>query len=149
MPVAHRFEIPLLPPKRTWPIPVTQTVTKRSGRLVPRWKLGWNVQCRQPLSALQRLLERDMRTLLMVLLASLATATSMPQAPAQNLSKILHAITEPDEAHRYEEQARRNRRPEEERYWQRYHAGLQEQRAHQRGRPEEEHYWHRYGEGLR
>lgn len=94
-------------------------------------------------------MEPDMRLLLMICLASLVTATSIPQAPAQDVRRILHAITEPDEAHRYEEQAHRNGRPDEERYWQRYHAGLQEQRAHRNRRPEEERYWHQYGEGLR
>jgi hypothetical protein len=90
-----------------------------------------------------------MRTLLMILLASLVTATSIPQASAQNLGQILRAITEPDDAHRYEEQAHRNGRPGEERYWQRYGAGLHEQRAHQNRRPDEERYWHQYHEGLR
>jgi hypothetical protein len=90
-----------------------------------------------------------MRVLLLIGFAGLVTAALISQAPAQDLRRILHAITEPDEAHRYEEQAHRNGRPDEERYWQRYHAGLQEQRAHQHGRPGEERYWHRYGEGLR
>jgi hypothetical protein len=89
-----------------------------------------------------------MRALLMIGLAGLATVALMPQAPAQNLGRIIRAITEPNEAHRYEEQAHRNRRPDEERYWQRYGAGLHEQRAHQNGRPEEERYWHQYGAGL-
>jgi len=90
-----------------------------------------------------------MRILSMIALASFVTVASIPQAPAQNLGKILHAITEPDEADRYAEQAHRNRRADEERYWQRYSAGLHEQRAHQNGRPDEERYWHQYGEGLR
>jgi hypothetical protein len=90
-----------------------------------------------------------MRTLLMIGVAGLATAALIPQAPAQDLGRILHAITEPDEAHRYEEQAHRNGRPDEERYWQRYSAGLHEQQARERGRPDEERYWHRYGDGLR
>jgi len=90
-----------------------------------------------------------MRTLLTIGLAGLVTAALIPQAPAQDLSRILHGITEPDEAHRYEEQAHRNGRPDEERYWQRYGAGLHEQQAHQNGRPDEERYWHQYGTGLR
>jgi hypothetical protein len=90
-----------------------------------------------------------MRTLLMIGFASLAAVALIPQAPAQDLGRVLHAITEPDEARRYEEQAHRNGRPDEERYWQRYSAGLHEQQAHRSGRPEEERYWHQYGEGLR
>ena len=90
-----------------------------------------------------------MRTLLMIGLAGLVTTALIPQAQAQGLGKVLHAITDPDEAHRYEEQARHNGRPDEERYWQRYGAGLHEQRAHQAGRFDEERYWHQYGAGLR
>jgi hypothetical protein len=109
----------------------------------------WNVHRPQPLLALQRFLEGDMRTLLMIGLASLVTATTIPQTRAQDLGRIFHGITEPYEARRYEEQAHRNGRQDEERYWQRYGSGLQEHRAHQNGRQEEERYWHRYGEGLR
>ncbi len=90
-----------------------------------------------------------MRTLLMIGLAGRATVALIPRAPAQDLGRIIHAVTEPDDAHRYEEQARRNGRPDEERYWQRYGAGLHEQQAHRSGRPEEERYWHQYGAGLR
>jgi hypothetical protein len=90
-----------------------------------------------------------MRTLAMIGFAGLVTAAAMPSVHAQTLGRILHAITEPDEAHRYEEQAHRNHRPDEERYWQRYAAGLHEQRAHREGRAEEERYWHEYGAGLR
>jgi hypothetical protein len=99
--------------------------------------------------ALQRFLEGDMRMLMMIGLASLVTATTIPQTRAQDLGRIFHGITEPNEARRYEEQAHRNGRQDEERYWQRYGSGLQEHRAHQNGRQEEERYWHRYGEGLR
>jgi hypothetical protein len=97
----------------------------------------------------QPFLEGDMRTLLMIVVASLVTATSIPQTTAQDLGRIFHGITEPDESRRYEEQAHRNGRLDEERYWQRYGAGLHEQRARQNGHPDEERYWHRYGEGLR
>jgi hypothetical protein len=90
-----------------------------------------------------------MRTLLMIGLAGLATAALIPQSPAQDLGRIIHAITEPNDARRYEEQAHRSGRPDEERYWQRYGAGLHEQQAHQGGRRDEERYWHQYGEGLR
>jgi hypothetical protein len=90
-----------------------------------------------------------MRTLPMIALAGLVTVALIPQAPAQGLGKILHAITDPNEAHRYEEQAHQNGRPDEEHYWQRYGAGLHEQQAHQNGRPDEERYWHQYGAGLR
>jgi hypothetical protein len=90
-----------------------------------------------------------MRTLLLIGFAGLITAALIAQAPAQDLRRILHAVTEPDEAHRYGEEAHRNGRPDEERYWQRYHAGLQEQRARQNRRPDEERYWHQYHQGLR
>jgi len=90
-----------------------------------------------------------MRTLLMVLLAGVLTTASLSRASAQNLGQILHAITDPGEAQRYADQAHRDGRPDQELYWQRYGAGLQEQRAHQNGNLEEERYWHRYGEGLR
>src|SRR5580692_11596534 len=116
---------------------------------VPVRLLGWNVRCCQPLSALRRFLEDNMRTGLVIGLAALVSAALMPQAKAQDLGRILHAITEPDDARRYEEQAHRNGRPDEERYWQRYGAGLHEQQARQHGRPDEERYWHQYGEGLR
>jgi hypothetical protein len=96
--------------------------------------------------------ENEMRALLMIGLAGLITVALTPRAPAQDLGRILHAITEPDEAHRYEEQAHRNGRPNEEHYWHQYGASLQAQRyeeqAHRNGRPDEEHYWHDYRQGL-
>jgi hypothetical protein len=90
-----------------------------------------------------------MRKLVIAGLAAVVSAMLAPQAPAQSLGRVLHAITDPDEAHRYAEEAHRDRRPDEERYWQRYQAGLYEQRAHERGHSAEERYWHDYSSGLR
>jgi hypothetical protein len=112
----------------------------------PRWKL-------------QLFLESDMRTLLMIGLAGLIIMVLTPQVPAQDLNRVLHAITDPHDAQRYEEQAHRGGRPDEERYWHQYGAGLQtqrydeqarrsEERAHKAGRPDEERYWHEYRAGL-
>ena len=90
-----------------------------------------------------------MRTALIMGVAISGAVALAPQVRAQDLGRILHAIIEPDEAHRYEQRAHDNGRLDEERYWQRYGAGLREQRAHQNGQLEQERYWHRYGEGLR
>jgi hypothetical protein len=79
---------------------------------------------------------------------------------AQKLNEILGGILYPNDARRYEDQARRNGRPDEERYWHNYGVGLQGQRHHmdvqrheedarRHGRPDEERYWHNYDEGLR
>jgi hypothetical protein len=93
-----------------------------------------------------------MRALLMIGFAGLMTATLAPQASAQGMKQILQAITEPAEAHRYEEQAHRSGRPDEERYWQRYGAGLQaqrgEERAHRNGNQDQERYWQQYRSGM-
>ncbi len=68
-----------------------------------------------------------MRGLLIVIgLAGVIAATAAPSAPAADLGKIVHAITDPHEAQRYEEQAHRNNRPDEERYWHQYGQGLQQ-----------------------
>lgn len=90
-----------------------------------------------------------MRTGLIMGMAICSALALAPQLRAQDLGRILHTIIDPDEAHRYEQRAHDNGRWEEERYWQRYGAGLREQHAHQTGHPDEERYWHRYGEGLR
>jgi len=93
-----------------------------------------------------------MRVLPMIGLAGLTIMVLAPPAPAQNLNRVLQAITEPAEAHRYEEQAHRNNRPDEERYWQRYGAGLQAQRAeeqaHRSGNQNQERYWQQYRAGM-
>lgn len=106
--------------------------------------------------------------------ASLAAIGSMQPAAADSLNSVIrtmNAIVNPDDAQRLEDQARREGRPEEERYWQNYGAGLEQQRggprpgyvagrvgpddarrleeqARREGRWQEERYWHDYRVGL-
>ena len=95
-------------------------------------------------------------------------AVSGPQsASAQGLKHVvrtLNNVLNPEDAHRYEERARHNHRPDEERYWHEYGAGLEEQRrehgigqdearryeeqARRNHHAEEEHYWRDYRTGL-
>jgi hypothetical protein len=107
---------------------------------------------REPFPSTSTVLEGDMRMLPMIGLAGLAIMVLASQAPAQDLGRVLRAITEPDDARRYEEQAHRNGRPDEERYWQRYGAGLQAQRgeeqAHRNGNRDQERYWQQYRSGM-
>ena len=103
-----------------------------------------------------------------------ATGWLQPVAAADNLNSVIrtmNAVLNPDDARRYEDQARREGRPEEERYWHNYSAGLEQQRggprpasaggrvgpdearrleeqAHRAGRWDEERYWHNYLVGL-
>ena len=90
-----------------------------------------------------------MRKILVVVVAAAISGALAGQAPAQGIGRVLHAITDPGDAHRHAEEAHRAGRHDEELYWQHYEAGLHEERAHQRGRPGEERYWHEYGGGLR
>jgi hypothetical protein len=70
-----------------------------------------------------------MRTMLMIGLAGvIAVALTPPQAKAEDSRGILHAITDPHEAQRYEENAHRMGRPDEEHYWHQYGAGLHDRR---------------------
>src|SRR5579864_8359642 len=97
-------------------------------------------------------------------------------ASADDLNSVvrtLNNILNPGVAQRLEDQARRNRRPDEERYWHNYRMGLEEQRreragggerysnrigpedarrleeqARRNGRWEEQRYWHNYAAGL-
>jgi hypothetical protein len=93
-----------------------------------------------------------MRALLTIGLAGVMTATLASQAPAQAVKQIFQSITEPTEARHYEEQAHRNGNQDQERYWQRYGAGLQAQRgeelAHRNGNKDQERYWQQYQTGL-
>lgn len=105
-------------------------------------------------------------------LAGLMAAASGPQAAsAEELNKVvrtLNAVLNPQDARRYEDRARQNGRPEEERYWRDYRAGLEtqhrepdshqigaeearryEERAHRNHRADEERYWRDYRGGLR
>src|SRR5215468_12606351 len=61
---------------------------------------------------------------------AVAIAVGSP-ASADNLKSVvrtLNAIVNPEDAWRLEDQARRQGRPKEEHYWQRYGAGLEHQR---------------------
>lgn len=74
-----------------------------------------------------------MRTLLMIGLAGVITVALTPaHLQAQDLGRVVHAITDPHEAQRYEEQAHRNGRQDEERYWHDYGVGLQQQQHERR-----------------
>jgi hypothetical protein len=120
-----------------------------------------------------------MRTSLTLALGAIGAVAAAigPAAAADNLGSVvreLNQILNPDDARRMEEQARRNHRIEEERYWHNYGAGLEQQRrgpgsgagpqygrridadearrleaqARRNGRFEEERYWHNYLAGL-
>ena len=107
--------------------------------------------------------------------AGVAAIGLLQPAAADNLNSIvrtMNSVLNPDDARRYEDQARREGRPEDERYWHNYGAGLEQQRgggarpgyaagrvgpdearrleeqAHREGRGEEERYWHNYAIGL-
>jgi hypothetical protein len=106
--------------------------------------------------------------------ASLAAIGWAQPASADNLNSVMrtmNAVVNPDDARRNEDQARRAGRPDEERYWHNYGAGLEQQRggprpasaaghvtpdearrleeqAHRAGRGDEERYWHNYLAGL-
>jgi hypothetical protein len=121
--------------------------------------------------------ESDMRASLTCALGAAGLAVvgwMQPVAAADNLNSVIrtmNAVLNPDDARRYEDQARRDGRPEEERYWHNYGAGLEQQRggprpaaaagrvgpdearrleeqAHRAGRWDEERYWHNYLAGL-
>ncbi|MBV9553852.1 MAG: hypothetical protein JO032_13805 [Alphaproteobacteria bacterium] len=114
-------------------------------------------------------------TTLALFAGTLAFISAGPLQPARadNLNSVvrsLNAVLNPDDARRLEDEARRNNRLEEERYWHNYGAGLDEERrdrphygaagvspdearrleeqAHRSGRWEEERYWHNYLAGL-
>ena len=100
-----------------------------------------------------------------------------PASAADDLNSVvrtLNAVLNPGDARRFEDQARRNGRADEERYWHNYGAGLEEQRrggpqrseerrpdrigpeearrleeqARRNGRREDERYWHNYAAGF-
>lgn len=109
--------------------------------------------------------------------AIIASGLSSP-ATADDLNSVvrtMNAILNPGDAQRLEEQARRNQRIDEERYWHNYRLGLEEQRrgvgtppggerysnrigpeeahrlaeqARRNGRWEDERYWRNYAAGL-
>jgi hypothetical protein len=104
-----------------------------------------------------------MHALPMIGLTGLIAVAIAYQAPAEEPNRTIRAaeaIIHPADARRFEELAHRNQRPEEQRYWHDYGAGLQrqgyhpadarqfEKEAHQNRRPDEERYWHQYGVGL-
>ncbi len=76
-----------------------------------------------------------MRAPLTIGLAGLLALALAPQAPAEDLNRTLRAvgaILHPEDARRFEEQAHRNGRRDEERYWHEYGAGLQRQDPNRR-----------------
>lgn len=120
-----------------------------------------------------------MRSLLWCVIgvAGVAAAGLASPASAEDLNstvRTLNAILNPGDAQRLEDQAHRQGRTDEERYWHNYGAGLEqqhherygaatpayggrigpdqaralEQNAMRNGRPDEARYWHRYAEGL-
>ena len=80
-----------------------------------------------------------MRTVAVCLIGTigaLAIASGSP-APGESLKSVmrtLNAIVNPEDAWRLEDQARSYHRPNEERYWRDYGAGLEQQRR-ERGEP--------------
>jgi hypothetical protein len=84
-------------------------------------------------------LEGDVRTVVVCLIGTigaLAIASGSP-APGESLKSVmrtLNAIVNPEDAWRLEDQARSYHRPNEERYWRDYGAGLEQQRR-ERGEP--------------
>ena len=61
------------------------------------------------------------------LVGLMAAVPGVPTGSAQNLNdmvRTLNNVINPGDAHRLEDQARRNGRPQEERYWRDYRAGL-------------------------
>lgn len=94
----------------------------------------------------------------------LMAATAPQRASGTSLKDVLRAVLLPEEARQHEEMSRRRHRPDEERYWRDYGAGLEEQRRERGIGPEEarhyeemarrnhhrqeERYWREYGGGL-
>jgi hypothetical protein len=98
----------------------------------------------------------------------LIAAASGPQsASAQNLQSVIRTldnVLNPNDARRFEDQARRNGRADEERYWRDYRAGLEtrrpergigpdearrfEEQSRRNHRADEERYWRDYRAGF-
>jgi hypothetical protein len=105
-------------------------------------------------------------------------ASPASAADLNSVARSLNAVPNPGDAQRLEDQARRNQRIEDERYWHSYRMGLEDQRrresgsqygdygershprigpeeahrleqqARRSGRWEDERYWRNYAEGL-
>src|SRR5262249_44844539 len=94
-------------------------------------------------------LEGDVRTVVVCLIWTVSAAAIAVGSPvwADNLKSVvrtLNAIVNPEDAWRLEDQARRYHRPNEERYWRNYGAGLEQQRR-ERGEPVPPRGgWHQY-----
>ena len=99
--------------------------------------------------------------------ALVATVSGPQAALAQDLKNIvrtLNNVLNPEDARRFEDQARRNGRGDEERYWRDYRAGLEarrpergigpdearrfEEQSRRNHRVDEERYWRDYRGGL-
>ena len=107
---------------------------------------------------------RKLASLTVATVALLVAGLPPQTVSAAKLNTILRAVLIPEDARRYEDLARRRERPEEERYWRDYRAGLEERR-HERGigpdearryeelsrrehHREEERYWRDYRAGF-
>jgi hypothetical protein len=66
--------------------------------------------------------------------SAVAIAVRSPSADSlESVVRTLNAIVNPEDAWRLEDQARRYHRPNEERYWRNYGAGLEQQRRERGG----------------
>jgi hypothetical protein len=98
-------------------------------------------------------LEGDVRTVVVCLIgavaaAAIAVGSSASADSLKSVVRTLNAIVNPEDAWRLEDQARRYRRPNEERYWRDYGAGLEQQRR-ERGEAEPPRGgWHGYSSSI-
>ena len=93
-------------------------------------------------------LEGDVRGVVVFLIGTIgAVAIAVgPSAAADSLKSVvrtLNAIVNPEDAWRLEDQARRYHRPNEERYWRNYGAGLEQRRDRREAMPLRG-GWHEY-----
>ena len=90
-----------------------------------------------------------MRTVVFCLIGAVSAVAIAVGSPAsadslKSVVRTLNAIVNPEDAWRLEDQARRYHRPNEERYWRNYGAGLEQQRR-DRGEAVPPHGgWHQY-----
>lgn len=72
-----------------------------------------------------------MRIMLLVIGLAFVGSAWAPQARAEDVGKFIEgAILHRDDARRYEEEAHRHGRPDEERYWHQYGEGLEKHGDH-------------------
>ena len=90
-----------------------------------------------------------MRTVLAYLFGAVSAVAIVVGSPAsadslKSVVRTLNAIVNPEDAWRLEDQARRYHRPNEERYWRKYGAGLEQQRRERGEAVSPRGGWHRY-----